>query len=608
VPTIPKTGKDSTSGGRRPPGRAGRLERWLPVLVLCGAAGLLLSRLGGAGLYDLDESVYAEISREMLALRDWLTPHLDFIAYLEKPPLLFWLNSLAFKILGQSELSARLPTALAAVAGVGLVIAIGRSLWSPRAGLAAGAILATSFGYFVFGRMVLPDMLFTVLLTGTLGGFSRALTDEAAPRPVVLAAYAAMAGAVLTKGVIGLVFPALAIGLFLLATRDWRLLRRLELARGGALFLLLAAPWHILMARAHPGFLRFYFLNEHLARFLGHRQLQNFASLPVATYLAVTLVWFCPWSLFLPVALQRCWPRNLSDRAERGSLLVLIWAGSVVGFFVLSAVRLEYYALPALPALALVVGRFWDREVASPRDQVRSGGLTATWVGLIAFAVCLVPAACLFPRLGHLRFYNIFPDLAAPVPAGEEAIPPSVRIYEVPDFARLVPLFETVVGLIVVGTALSAWAWFRRRPGLALAGLALAMGAGLVTIEDGFRLYEPYRSIARLANVLRAEFRPGDQILVEGRYEQHAGLGFYTGQRVRVYRGLAGVLVYDANSQDPSGTFVSEEEFIRLWRGPARVYLLSAAPDGWARTRAVAPQTVLLGRTGNNWLFANRAR
>ena len=115
-----------------------------------------------------------------------------------------------------------------------------------------------------------------------------------------------------------------------------------------------------------------------------------------------------------------------------------------------------------------------------------------------------------------------------------------MKIYEVPDFARLVPLFETVVGLIVAGTAVSAWAWFRRRPALALAGLALSMGAGLVTIEDGFRLFEPYRSVARLAAVLRAELRPGDQILVEGRYEQHAGLGFYTGERVRVYRGLAG--------------------------------------------------------------------
>jgi hypothetical protein len=575
---------------------------------VAGAAGLLLSRLGAAGLYDLDEGVYAEISREMLVLRDWLTPHLDFIAYLEKPPLLFWLNGLAFELFGQSEFSARLPTALAAVAGVGLVIAIGRNLWSPRAGVAAGAVLATSFGYFVFGRMVLPDMLFTVLLTGAFWGFSRALTDEAAPRRVVLAGYAAMAGAVLAKGVIGLVFPVLAVGLFLLITRDWRLLRRLELPRGGALFLLLAAPWHILMAREHPGFLRFYFLNEHLARFLGHRQLQNFASLPVATYLAITVVWFCPWSLFLPAALGRCWPRNLADRAERGSLLVLIWAGSVVGFFVVSAVRLEYYALPALPALALCVGRFWDRELAAPRDRTRSGGLTATWAGLIGFAVCLVPAACLFPRLEHLRFYNIFPDVAAPVQSAGEAIPASAKIYEVPDFARLVPLFETVVGLIVAGTAASAWAWFRRRPGIALAGLALAMGVGLVTIEDGFRLFEPYRSVARLAGVLRAELRPGDEILVEGKYEQHAGLGFYTGQRVRVYRGAAGVLVYDAQAKDPSGTFVSEEEFIRLWRGPGRVYLLSAAPDGWSRTRALSAQSVLLGRTGNTWLLANRAR
>src|ERR1700722_7252234 len=313
-----------------------RLGRWAPVLLVFGAALLYLLRLGSVGLFDPTEGTYAEISREMLLLGNWLTPHFNFIPYFEKPPLLFWLNALAFRAFGLSEFSARLSTALAAVAGVGFVYCIGRDLWSRRAGLAAGAVLTTSFGYFVFGRMILPDMLFVALLTAAFWGFSRLLLDEAPPRAALLVAYAAMGGTVLAKGLIGLVFPALSIGAFLLLTRDWRLLRRLKLVRGGAIFLLITAPWHALVAWKNPGFLSFYFINEHLNRFLGRRLPLDYTSLPVATYLALTAAWFCPWSVFLPAAIRRCWPRTLSGtRAERGSLLVLLWGGTVIGFFAL---------------------------------------------------------------------------------------------------------------------------------------------------------------------------------------------------------------------------------------------------------------------------------
>src|ERR1019366_919996 len=105
------------------------LKRWAPALLLLGAAALYLFRLGRVGLYDLDESVYAKVSREMLVLKNWVTPHLDFIPFVEKPPLLYWLNAIALKALGLSEFFARLPTALAAVAGVGFVYGIGRDLW-----------------------------------------------------------------------------------------------------------------------------------------------------------------------------------------------------------------------------------------------------------------------------------------------------------------------------------------------------------------------------------------------------------------------------------------------------------------------------------------------
>ncbi|MGH7995454.1 MAG: phospholipid carrier-dependent glycosyltransferase [Opitutaceae bacterium] len=577
-------------------------------MLLLGTAGLYLFRLGWVGLYDLDESVYAEISREMLALGNWITPHLDFIPYLEKPPLLYWLNALAFKAFGLSAFTARLATAVAAIAGVGFTYGIGRDIWNRRTGIAAGAMLATSFGYFVFGRMAMPDMLFASLVTAGFWGFGRALFEETPSRAAAFGGYAGMAGAVLAKGLIGL-FPAVVVGAFVALTWDWRLVRRLKLVPGILLFLLIAAPWHILIERRYPGFLWFYFVNEHVLRALGKQRLINYATLPIGTYLGITLVWFCPWTLFLPMAVRRCWPRVRSgDRAERASLFVLLWAVIVIGFFVVSAARLEYYALPALPALALLVGRLWDGEMEPERIGRRSAGLTATWIALIAFAAALIPAAFLFPKLQHETFYNLFPKAAPrvePVPTRALA---TARIYEVPGFGPLVPLLEFVVALILAGAAASAWAWFRRRPRLALACLVGAMALGLTAVERGFKLFQPQESVADLARVVRSEYRPGDQILVEGKYELHSGLGFYTRRRVRVYEGRAGILLFGSHYADPKGTFVSREQFARIWRGSARAYLLSDNPDRFSRLKALDPGTIVLGRTGPVWLFANRRR
>jgi 4-amino-4-deoxy-L-arabinose transferase-like glycosyltransferase len=581
------------------------MSRWAPLLLVAGAAALYLFRLGWVALYDDDESLYAEICREMLASRNWLTPSLDFIPYLEKPPLLYWLNAAAARLLGLSDFAARLPTALASIAGVICVYGMGRDLWGRRSGLAAGGVLATSFGYFIFGRMVMPDMLFAVLLTAAFWGFGRALLDESASRYCVWGGYAAMAGAVMAKGLIGLIFPSLALGAFVLLTGDWRQLRRLEIARGGALFLLIAVPWHAVMELQHPGFLGYYFVDKHLYRFLGHPELLSTVSLPVPTFLAMTLVWFCPWSAFLPAALVRCWPGSRPGRSDRGFLLVMLWAGSVIGFFSLSSSRLEYYALPALPALALCVGRLWDTELDPARRAKGRGGMGATWLALIGLAACMVPAALLFPRLEHMRFYNLFPLAALPADPSGSGILATARVYDVPGFASLVPLLESVAAVIAAGIAVSSWAWFGGRPRAAFSCLVVAMAAGLLSVERGFQLYAPYRSVEELAGWLRIVLQPGDKIVIEGKYDHHAGLGYYTGEHILIYRGLQGILVNGTRYVGTLGTFIGDSELEHLWKGPGRVYYLSDEPGSLRRLRGLAPSTLVVGRTGNSWLLEN---
>lgn len=576
-------------------------------MLLGGTGVLYLARLGAAGLYDPNEGMYAEIPREMLLLGDWLTPRFNFIRYFEKPPLLYWLTAVAYLVFGVSEFSARLPTALAGIAGVGVVYGIGRDLWGWRTGIVSGLILATSFGYFIFSRIVLTDMLFTLLLAAACWAFLRGFLDPDARPNIMLGAYAAMALAVLTKGLIGLVFPLLTVGTFLLLTRDWRLLRRLELLRGGLVFLALTAPWHILIGLRNPDFYWFYFVNEHLLRFVAQRHLLDYAPLPLFAFLLMVLVWTFPWSTFLPVALWRYWlPDRWTNRDERGFLFVLLWAASVVGFFALTPSRLEYYSLPAFPALALCVGRVWGAEVTPPAERRLASGLSFGCVGLLSLAAGLLPATWLFPRLEQVSFYNMFTALDAYSRDIQYGILSNAEVYTVPSFEELVPLLRWLAVVLLIGIAVATLAWVCGRPSLTFACMVATMLPTLILVQRGIVLFEPHRSIVRLAQVMRREFQPGDQIIIEGPYENFASANFYTGQRARVLNGLFGDLKFGSQYAEARGTFLEEGELVKLWREGGRVYLLSDSPGRRAKLNALEPKPVVLGRSGKNWLFSNR--
>jgi 4-amino-4-deoxy-L-arabinose transferase-like glycosyltransferase len=583
-----------------------RLEQWSPLLLLGGTAAFYLVRLGASGLYDPNEGMYAEIPREMVLLRDWLTPHFNFIRYFEKPPLLYWLTALSYQFLGFSEFSSRLATALAAVAGVGVTYGIGRDLWGRRSGLASGLILATSFGYFIFSRIIVTDMLFTALLAATFWATLRGLLDERRRLGIMLMAYVAMGLAILTKGLIGLVFPLLTVGGFVLLTRDWQLLRRLELLRGGAAFLAITVPWHILVGLKNSGFFWFYFVHEHFLRFVGQREL-DYAPMPLYAFLIMVVIWAFPWSVFLPVALRRYWPRAVKSREDRGFLFVLLWAASVIGFFALTPSRLEYYSMPAFPALALLVGRLWGVEISPRPGRAMASGLSYSCFGLLTIAVGLLPASWLFPRLENISLYNMFTAMDAYSRDIQFRILSNAEVYTVPSYDELIPLLRWLSLVLLVGIGGATFAWLRRRPGLAFACVVFSMLPTFAFIQSGIVIFEPHRSIIHLTEVIRREIRPGDQLIIEGPYENFASADFYTGQRARVLHGHFGDLEFGSRYSEARGTFLEEEEFQKLWEGSGRVFLLSDSPNRTGKLHALGPEPVVLGRSGKNWLFSNQA-
>jgi len=456
---------------------------WLYVagLALAGAA-LFCWRLGAAGLMDPDEGRYAEIAREILVSKNWLLPHLNFVPYLEKPPLMYWLTALSFGGLGYTEWAARLPSALGAVVGVFLAYGLGRALWGAAAAWAGALVLATSAGYLAMGRLLTLDMVFSLFLNLALGLGYLALSRER--QGLWLWAYAALALAVLTKGPAALVLAGLIWGSWTLITR--RPLRSLVQPRSWLLGAALALPWFLYVQWRFPDFFRYFILEHHLGRFLGAEMHPQ----PLYYYLPLLLGLLLPWSWLLPWALAR--RRALSDPAR---LFLLLWAGVVLVFFSLSRGKLPSYILPALLPLALLLGEALTGPPGLGRDGWQGwGGLRASLVlwGLTGWLL-----------LG-LYWWS-------PGPLG-----PAVARARV--FAPVLPW--GLAGFALAPTLTLIW----RRPALLLAG-ALILSTLAPPVMERLSLRRSPKEVGLAA---ASHWQPGAALVGVKTYSP--GLSFYSGQ------------------------------------------------------------------------------
>jgi 4-amino-4-deoxy-L-arabinose transferase-like glycosyltransferase len=519
--------------------QTGRLEMRDLIILTVLICILFTFMLENRPLSVPDEGRYVEIPREMVASGNYLTPRLNYVKYFEKPVLFYWLEAFSIKLFGLNEFTLRLWPALFALFGCLALAVAGARLFGRMTGLLSAAVLATSLLYYGLGRAIILDMPVSILLTLALLSFL--VGSHEAPglkrRLYLWGFYAFAALAVLTKGLIGILIPAMVIGAWILLLGEWRILKTLYIRSGLALFLLIAAPWHIMVDMANPEFFQFYFIHEHFQRFLTkvHGRYK-----PFWYFIPIVLLGLFPWSAFLLQAIKHSVPSTWRERHEhRDALFFLLWAGLVFLFFSASSSKLAPYILPVFPPLALLIGRY----LAAAWDSRDFPGLRA---GYSVFLVASLLLAAAFLALPYFW----------PISAGSQPL----GIYR-----------YTIAFTLAIGGA-AAWGLMRSR-NLRRAFIAVAVTSALfLTQVNAAAPRVDTKSVKQLAIELKARLRPGDEVASYQEYYQD--LPVYLERRITVVD-WGGELNFGNSVEDTKAWMIDSATFWKRWKGPTTMYMLT---------------------------------
>jgi 4-amino-4-deoxy-L-arabinose transferase-like glycosyltransferase len=564
------TSRNFGSDGSTGAGRRGFDEL---IVVLFAAVIFLGCILSPPSLMDDVDAVQAQIARTMLQSGDWVTAHLDGIAYLEKSPLKYWMMAVSFSIFGVRDWAARIPLALSAVALCWVTMRFGVWAFGRKAGFYAGLALATCVGLFLFTRFQIPDATLTLTVTVALWSLLRA-TDDEEPHPARWAyvMWASIGTGLLLKGLIAAVFPVAAGLLYLFfAKRDWRRLRPFS---GLALLLAIAAPWHILATLRNPpyfdfsmhseagsyhGFFWFYFINEHVLRFLNLRYPRDYNTVPRLYFWAFHLLWLFPWSAFLAAVPQGGF--RPVDRASRARLLALCWVGFILVFFTFSTTQ-EYYSMPCYPALALLIGAGMAR-----------GGKPVVWGMRIVAAVAALALIVIVGILIAVRGVAAPGDISSALNQNPDIYAAyTLSLGHMSDltlnsFAYLrVPLAMAAVAFLVGAVG----GWRRSAIGIALMMTIFFHAARLAQVTFG-----PYLGSRALAEALNTA--PPGKLVVDDQYYAFSSVFFYSNRTALLLNGRVNNLVYGSYAPGAPDVFLDDAGFARLWNTPERYYLVADA-------------------------------
>ena len=533
----------------------------LLAILIALAALLHVATIGSGDLYSETEGQYAGAAREMVESHQWLLPTNDGIPRLQKPPLLYWLIIISFRLFGVNAAAARLPVALAVVASVALIFLIGEKLTDYWRGFIAGLIYLSFCGTFLLARIVMPEPLVSVFIAGAMfcavSGYQRRRHRHA----WFTGFWICSAFACLTKGLLGVLYPAAILVLLSIFYREaqvrYRALLRWEYV---AIFLLILAPWHIWAELHFPGYFRYQVSTEWWGHLRGLTdETHDYKGMPAYQFLLMHLAWWFPWSVVLLPGVLFAWRRvmRLHD-INFSEALPLCWMAVVFVPLLFLGQRQDYYSMSMWSAVALVAAVVWDRMP----QKLRAAGAIA--VGLTGMMSVLAA----FLLLGAARALNgNWGTMDARWTAWR-------ALYEMPMSAWLVirPVLATTGFSLVLLSLLALYCIFKRREKLAAVALATAMIPGGLSMIEGVARTAPYFSLADVARYLNPRLDAGGDAIFEGPFDDSSSLVFYLNRKF---------LLVNQNREKaaPIGRpsidiFVNEEAVLEKWVGADAVYLI----------------------------------
>jgi 4-amino-4-deoxy-L-arabinose transferase-like glycosyltransferase len=597
----------------RVPQRLRAVSYWALAVVF---VAVYFGSLFSPALLDDADSTHAEAAREMFVSGDYVTLHVNGVRYLEKAPLPYWLVAFCYHLFGVNEFASRLPMALSVLLLGVLAVVWGGRAFGERPGIYAGLMVYTSVGVFLFTRVLIPDVLLSLLIAACLYFFLTALEPDGRTWRWY-AGYACMALGVLTKGLIALAFPGGAAFLYLAVTGEWRRWREFRLASGLTLFVLIAAPWHILAGLRNTGgqgghgFFWFYFVNEHFLRFLGRRYPRDYNKLPWALYWSLHLVWLFPWSLYLPAAIRTFIDERSGQRqgefGGRARLLCWILAGLILVFFAISTNQ-EYYTFPAYFPLLMLLADGIARCERSDCDAGARKGCLRMSAGALA-VVGLAASATLLALLWQSRHLPFEPDIGT-VLATHNMDTDTLSTSHMLDlsyasFAALRLPAALAAAALMVAPLLSFLLRIRRRHYAATWALAAGMAVFLVAAHIALGRFGPYLSSKDLAREIAVRARPKDRVMIYGDQAFGSSLLFYLHRPVELVEGRTTSMWFGSTFPDAPKIYLSDADLLRDWTGEERVFLF-VPPHLKARVEALLPSTFVVVEVSGKYVYSNR--